>query len=102
MNYNWQRAYDYCRNNGAELVSIQSWSENEHVASLIPNIYAIWIGGSSKWHSGYDNWNTGEPNNQGNVEEKIMMYGNGGKRGKWNDERSSSNLRGIVCSYNKY
>ena len=105
-NYNWANAYNLCLNFGAELVTIKSQSENDYVASLIPNTsqLRVWIGGSSRSVYGYTNWSNGEPNNLDNEEDKILMYGNYGnfEKGKWNDERRSTELDGIVCTYNKY
>ena len=96
--HNWQDAFDRCLMMGAEIVTIGSDSENNYVASLIPTNdgMRVWIEATS---SGYTNWNTGEPNNQNNEEDKIQMYGDFHVKGKWNDLSSWSKLNGIVCAY---
>lgn len=82
---------------GGHLVSIADADENAWVHSNFGNLAGldrrIWIGfndfaveGQWEWTSGetetYTNWNGGEPNNSGGVEEYAEMLGSSGR---WND-----------------
>ena len=80
-------------------------AENQFIASQFPE-KDIWLGISDintegTWMAedgsvlNYFNWNSGEPNNQGN-EDAVHIYGNAG--GKWNDVAESS-LKNVVCVY---
>jgi hypothetical protein len=82
---------------GGHLVSIGSAEEQEFVHSNFGNLGGvdrrIWIGfndvsleGSFEWSDGtpvkYTNWNPGEPNNSGGVEDYAELLGS---NGRWND-----------------
>jgi hypothetical protein len=82
---------------GGHLVSIGGAEEQDFVWQNFRNLGGvdrrIWIGfsdrnveGSYEWSDGtpakYTNWNAGEPNNSGGVEDYAEMLGSSGK---WND-----------------
>ena len=89
----------WAQNYGANLISLQSATENACIVSeLNANSFGgvIWIGfndvaneGSHVWYDQspivYTNWNGGEPNNSGN-EDCVQIYPDG----KWNDLNCSS------------
>ena len=115
-NFNWEEANSHCHNLGSELVSINSQAENNYVTCLIPDtseMLEVWIGGTridaerwawidgSEW-SWNDGWNSGEPNNQHNNEDRICLYGTKNSpypKGKWNDASSGTRHKGLVCAY---
>nr|XP_011422437.3 macrophage mannose receptor 1 isoform X2 [Crassostrea gigas] len=86
-------ARDYCRGVGGDLVSIHSAGENSFVQNLVGSSpVSIWIGLNDKaverghrWTDSsptdYTNWNRGEPNDAGGIEDCVSMISNG----KWND-----------------
>ena len=82
---------------GGNLVSIRDQAEQDFVHSNFGNLGGvdrrIWIGfndaaaeGSFAWSDGtpakYTNWNPGEPNNSGGVEDYAELLGS---NGRWND-----------------
>ena len=82
---------------GGHLVTINDAAENQWVHENFGNLAGIdrriWIGftdeaneGTFAWSSGesaaFTNWNSGEPNNSGGVEDYAEMLGS---NGKWND-----------------
>jgi hypothetical protein len=82
---------------GGHLVSINDAEEQDFVAANFGNLGGVdrrlWIGytdrdseGFFQWSDGttskYSNWNGGEPNNSGNVEDYAEMLGS---NGRWND-----------------
>jgi hypothetical protein len=82
---------------GGNLVSIRDQAEQDFVRSNFGNLGGvdrrIWIGfndaaaeGSFAWSDGtpakYTNWNPGEPNNSGGVEDYAELLGS---NGRWND-----------------
>ena len=98
----WNEAEHYCESRGGHLVTINSSSEQQFVENLIrsgsKNSY--WIGGYKdsnnywNWITGesfnYTNWAPRQPDNNGGVENALMMYRNVNSRssnrlGQWND-----------------
>jgi len=90
------QAQAYAQSFGANLISVQSASENADLVQALSNQgYAsnvIWIGysdavteGSYVWYDGaplsYSNWAPGEPNDAGGVEDCTQIYPDG----SWND-----------------
>lgn len=90
------QAQTYAQTFGANLISVQSASENADLVQALSNQgYAgqvIWIGytdetteGSFVWYDGspvaYSNWAPGEPNDAGGVEDCTQIYPDG----MWND-----------------
>ncbi|MBL9141186.1 MAG: hypothetical protein JNK53_04910, partial [Phycisphaerae bacterium] len=82
---------------GTHLVTIDSAEENEWIRLNFGNLLGvdrrIWIGfndvaveGTFQWADGspvnYTNWNPGEPNNSGGVEDWAEFLGS---NGRWND-----------------
>lgn len=94
---------------GGHLVTINDESEQQLVESLIKDggQYFYWLGGytedhqSWKWQTGepfnYSNWGQGEPNNSGNVEDKMAIYTHSGT---WNDMGASQRTdNGFIIEY---
>ncbi len=103
----WYKAKEECEKKGGHLVVISSQEEqeflNEYIVELVksgqlkkPN---IWIGAKMQnskinWvvnenNNIYTNWQSGEPNNYGSIEDCVMMYTSLAWQkpvGKWNDE----------------
>ena len=90
------QAQVYAQTFGANLISVQSATENADLVQALSNQgYAgqvIWIGysdavteGSYVWYDGaplsYSNWAPGEPNDAGGVEDCTQIYPDG----SWND-----------------
>lgn len=93
----WTAAEAFALLLGGHLVSINDQAEQDFVYANFGNLGGvdrrIWIGftdrdveGTFAWSDGspakYANWNGGEPNNSGNVEDFAEMLGS---TGKWND-----------------
>ena len=107
--YNRDAAQQYCNNNKAHLVDIESEEENDYVSNLIKNELSIsagiWTGindqdteGSFQKSDGtvqnYFNWRHGEPNNDngGQPENCVdVSY-----TSKWNDNSCSTKLS-FIC-----
>ncbi len=90
------QAQAYAQSFGANLISVQSASENADLVQALSNqgfsSNVIWIGysdavteGSYVWYDGaplsYSNWAAGEPNDAGGVEDCTQIYPDG----SWND-----------------
>jgi gliding motility-associated-like protein len=90
------QAQSYAQTFGANLISVQSASENADLVQALSNqgysAEVIWIGysdalseGNYVWYDGaplsYSNWAPGEPNNAGGNENCTQIYPDGG----WND-----------------
>lgn len=105
-------AQNFAQSLGANLVSIQSQTENECVLTSLNNLgYAsnevVWIGfndetteGTFEWYDQspitYTNWAPGEPNNAGD-EDCVQIYPAGASPGTWNDlPCNSSNSMSII------
>ncbi|XP_078740798.1 mannose-binding protein A-like [Lampetra fluviatilis] len=97
----------HCRGLGGELAAPRSASDNEALRLVVPAGDYAYIGvddtGSEGTFTyagaggggplGYNNWNTGEPNNAGGDEDCAIIVADGGK---WNDIRCSR-LCHFVC-----
>lgn len=101
----WDKAKEYCESLGGHLVTITSEKEQEFVTAIAKKSKKknIWLGAEKiswkfTWITGekfeYTNWNNGEPNNDYNNEDTIMMYTYSGINsngysitpGAWNDD----------------
>ncbi len=93
----WNAAQATAQLLGTNLVTIDSAEENEWIRLNFGNLLGvdrrIWIGfndvaseGTFQWADGspvtYTNWNPGEPNNSGGVEDWTEFLGS---NGRWND-----------------
>ncbi len=103
-------AQAFAQNLGANLISVQSATENQCILDEINDLGytgVIWIGfndetaeGSFVWYDQapivYTNWAPGEPNQSGN-EDCVQIYPAGANPGTWNDlSCSSSNAKSII------
>ena len=114
----WAAAKQACEAKNGHLVTITSEGENAAVATIVrtfsgsawlgayrPVCYGshtgphtfVWVTGE-EW--GYQNWDSGEPNDshphEGACENSLHMYSSG----KWNDyQNDHSNMRGYVCEW---
>ena len=89
----WSEAKEFCETRGGNLVAITTKAEQNYITSLLKNsnVSQYWIGATRgsgdtySWVTGesfaYNNWNTGEPNNNNGTENCVVMF----KNGKWND-----------------
>ncbi len=88
---------------GGHLVSIDDAEENEWVRANVANFGGvdrrIWLGfndvaseGQFAWTDGtpadFTNWNPGEPNNSGGIEDFTELLGS---NGRWNDQDADGN-----------
>ncbi|KAM6216739.1 low affinity immunoglobulin epsilon Fc receptor [Rhynchocyon petersi] len=100
----WLQAKYACEDLHGRLVSIHSLEEQEFL-NRHANKEGTWTGlqdldteGVFVWLDGssvdYSNWRQGEPNNQAQGENCVMMLG---PLGHWNDAYCRSPLRGWVC-----
>ena len=112
----WNEAESECEKSGAHLTSINSAEEHAFVTKLHDptRVHITWIGGirdgnSFKWKDGsaftYQNWNSGEPNDHGGIEDCMELYSAPGQKqhDKWNDVSCDVNKRadGFVCKKSK-
>jgi len=98
--FTWWQAANDAQSRGGQLAVIQSQVEQD-LASQHTNGINVWIGGTDKGHegqwkwvlaSGYQNWNTGEPNNYNGVEHYAEML----PSGLWNDMPGTHRLTGYL------
>ena len=91
-----------CDGKQGHLVTIGSSQENEFVQKFAAS-EMIWMGmtdiaqeGNFEWVTGepttFSNWNAGEPNDWGGIEDHAMMI----DTGKWNDSPGSSTYKVVV------
>ena len=88
---------------GGHLVTIDDAEENEWVRANVANFGGVdrrlWLGfndvqveGQFAWTdgtpTGYTNWNPGEPNNSGGIEDFTELLGS---NGRWNDQDADGN-----------
>lgn len=111
----WQYAKSYCETKGGHLATITSSEENLAVMNAISQfgnldvVEKYWLGGNDvveegnfQWITGeewdYTNWNTGEPNNDGN-EDYAVIFSRTSTLGKWNDSPSQRSMTGFIYEY---
>jgi len=101
---NWTDAYQVCRNEGAQLITVRDDATTDW---LISRYNTIWIGltdhveeGVWEWVDGakanYTNWNPGEPNNWWGSENCVAVnYASfvWWSPGKWSDRSCSTEVR---------
>ena len=101
----WTQSQAACQSNNANLASVLDIGINNFVQNLLTS--RSWIGGNkpsgspagsswmwinnSTW--AFENWNTGEPNDVGGIEDCLEMYSH---NGKWNDGECSE-IFSYVC-----
>jgi len=87
-----------CRKKGWTMATIDNAGEQNDVNAVVGEHLGVFLFALKRKAQGsrtfvnpgdkvatYTNWNSGEPNNVGNVENCAMVYGRGSVRGKWND-----------------
>ncbi|KAK5976694.1 C-type lectin domain-containing protein [Trichostrongylus colubriformis] len=108
----WAEADKACKSKGAQLASIMNKEENDFIWDIAKSVSErtgpegrIWIGGkkkcgSWKWTDGtkwdYENWDSGEPNNEGGHEDCLQILAHPQRKGKWNDAPCDGKLA-FVC-----
>ncbi|KAJ8979613.1 hypothetical protein NQ317_010516 [Molorchus minor] len=111
---NFYRAMQFCRQQGMQLVSIQSKAENDRLGRFAEEIGAphghYWLSGTNLaeenqwiWLSTgnnfvYSNWHPGEPSGTGssNTSENCVEARHWGKGFTWNDLRCNAELN-FIC-----
>lgn len=111
-------AAQYCRQNYQTLASIHSGTEQQAAAAVCytnsagTDDFGCWIGfedrateGGFVWSDGsnvdFVNFNPGEPNNSGGVENAVALsYRNGASHGRWNDETTVPDVSGTSWGMN--
>ena len=104
---NWENARRTCLNYGGDLASVENISEMNFIYSHSSKNWRenYWIGLNDQhnesqfvWSDGtpfnssvYNNWNSGEPNDGGGVEDCVELY-----LRRWNDDKCNSEL-GYIC-----
>lgn len=110
----WEEARIFCKTNYTDLVAIQNERETEHllnIQDIVPHRDSsphYWIGirkinetwtwiGTNKKLTGYESWDTSEPNSRFPNEDCVEIYINQQiKKGKWND-MSCSQKNYAIC-----
>lgn len=109
----WDDARAFCRSFGTDLVVVQVVTENTYLQNRMPE--KSWIGLRAEppcdpnlgcgfsWVDGvvldstqFQNWNAGEPNNQGGGELCVEMQDATAAIGRWNDV-TCANVLGVIC-----
>ena len=107
----WEEAMAYCENLGGHLATITSREEQAVVNGLLGESCSkngYWLGGvrtgsGFAWITGeqmsYTNWDSRQPDNEDNREDKLMLYNYSGDRlGKWND-LSSEGVSDVIVAH---
>ena len=100
----WEEAEEFCEELGGHLPTSTSAEKNAFLTTLA-NGKRIWLGltdkdeeGTWKWVTGeelnYTNWQNGEPNNAGGIEDYGELYASG----YWND-MSPTATRTFICEW---
>jgi hypothetical protein len=108
----WHGAVDYCAQNGAHLVTINSAAEDEFVYGLLPFTWLAAtdeeVEGTWHWVTGepfdYTNWAPNEPSNwspNDQLPEHYLSYWGETYPGQWNDIPVNAQ-RWFVCEYEHY
>ncbi len=109
----WDDAQQFCRSFGTDLVVIEDAAENAYVQNRMlgkswlglrasppcdPNLGCpfSWVNGVLLDAAAYQNWNAGEPNNQGGGELCVEILEEVGLVGRWNDV-SCTNVLNVIC-----
>ncbi|XP_070539251.1 perlucin-like protein [Ptychodera flava] len=103
--YTFEEAETVCQATGSTLVIIDDAEENLFLKGFTRHVYHLWIGltdidveGKWVWADGsplkYSNWNHGEPNNAGGIEDCAHFWSS--LDGRWNDYPCSARL-GFIC-----
>ena len=112
----WTQAYKICEKKGGHLVSVTSSNENDLLMNLMQQYSKsrCWLGGTLfnkgtwYWTNGepfdYTNWNTGEPNNENNIEYYTCMIITSTTKGKWNDSYIDPTWGSscFICEYDDF
>jgi len=107
---NWNIAKDICVGLGGHLATITSQGEQEAINNLLLSgtKTSYYLGGTDEVTEGtftwvtnepfsYTNWNTGEPNNSGGIEDYLMVHNQASTIGKWNDVPNENSTIGFIC-----
>ena len=114
----WEEAKQYCENAGGHLATITSAEEQNAINSSLykGSKNGYWLGGvrssasSFVWINGesmnFTYWDNYQPDNEDNVEDKLMLYNYRGSRlGKWNDLKNEGvkdvvvENMGFICEW---
>ena len=113
--WNWTTAKTYCDSIGGYLACITSQGEQEAIGNLITkgSRYGYWFGATDQYVEGnwgwitaepfsYANWDSGQPDNYGDIEDYGMIFA---ESKRWNDSpddvRNSNGdpVYGFICEY---
>ncbi|XP_065935494.1 ladderlectin-like isoform X2 [Magallana gigas] len=107
----WNDASMKCVMSGSKLVEIETKAENDFLTTTLPNFNtgeAYWTGGKDDvteglwvWVSsgatfGFLDWNQGEPNDSGGIEDCLQLYKRRGRKTYWNDNYCEKSFN-FIC-----
>ena len=104
----WQEARAEAESLGGNLVTINDQAEQDWLQNAFGEAEQFWIGYNDQdaenffqWSSGqtanYNNWATGEPNDQGGQDFVVMnAQFDAAEPGEWDDESETAVFRGII------
>ena len=110
----WKEAYLFCEQRGGHLVTVNSQAEQAFLLAFAQRYSQsdrVWLGATDAYSEGkwgwvtgdgllYQNWASGEPNDDLNNEDYMMMYRNSGQ---WNDVgdiyRITDYSYSFICEY---
>lgn len=110
--FTWSGARTDAESRGGRLAVLNTEEKNNKVPTQTQS--SLWIGatdtgveGTWSWidgtllNNGYTNWNAGEPNDAGGVEDYASRLGNihGAASYKWNDLANTSSTNGYIIEY---